>query len=51
MDAGRDRHIVFGAGIHRYLGSNPAQREPRTALRAWHSRIPHYRVKPGIELD
>ncbi len=23
----------------------------RTALRIWHGRIPHHRVKPGVELD
>jgi hypothetical protein len=28
----------------------PARLELRIALRVWHSRIPHHRVKPGAEL-
>lgn len=44
------RHIAFGGGIHRCLGSNLARLELRVALREWHSRIPDYRIKPGAEL-
>ena len=39
--------IFSGAGDR---GSNLARLELRIALRVWHSRIPHYRVKPGTEL-
>ena len=45
-----NRHIAFGGGIHRCLGSNLARLELRVALREWHRRIPDYRIKPGTEL-
>ena len=45
------RHFSFGGGVHRCLGSNLARLELRTALGVWHSRIPDYRIKPGVELN
>ena len=45
-----NRHIAFGGGIHRCLGSNLARLELRTALREWHRRIPDYEVEPGHTL-
>jgi cytochrome P450 len=44
-----NRHIAFGGGVHRCLGSHLARRELRIALREWHRRIPDYRIKPGHE--
>lgn len=45
-----NRHLAFGGGIHRCLGSHLARLELRAALREWHSRIPDYSVKPGAAL-
>jgi len=45
-----NRHLAFGGGIHRCLGSHLARLELRVALREWHRRIPDYRIKPGVEL-
>jgi cytochrome P450 len=45
-----NRHIAFGGGIHRCLGSHLARMELRVALREWHRRIPDYEVEPGHTL-
>jgi cytochrome P450 len=46
-----NRHLAFGGGVHRCLGSHLARVELRVALREWHQRIPDYRVKPDVLLD
>lgn len=45
-----NRHLAFGGGIHRCLGSHLARVELRATLRAWHARIPEYELAPGAEL-
>jgi cytochrome P450 len=47
FDREANRHIAFGAGPHRCLGSHLARMELRVALEEWHRRIPDYAIKPG----
>jgi cytochrome P450 len=49
FDREANRHIAFGGGVHRCLGSHLARRELRITLAEWHRRIPDYRLTPGHE--
>jgi cytochrome P450 len=49
FDRAANRHLSFGGGVHRCLGSHLARRELRVTLREWHRRIPEYSIKPGHE--
>lgn len=44
-----NRHLAFGGGVHRCLGSHLARLELRVALEQLHERIPDYTIKPGEE--
>jgi len=47
IDREVNRHIAFGAGPHRCLGSHLAREELFIAMSMWHERIPEYRIAPG----
>lgn len=44
IDRQHNRHMAFGAGIHRCLGSNLARMELRVALARWLARIPDFEL-------
>jgi len=50
FDRAENRHIAFGGGAHRCLGSHLARMELRVALEEWHRAVPDYRIRDGVEL-
>lgn len=44
------RHLAFGGGVHRCLGSHLARLELRVALKEWHRRYPDYSIPDGVTL-
>jgi cytochrome P450 len=46
----KNRHVAFGAGPHRCLGSHLARMELRVALDEFHKRIPDYRLQDDVEV-
>jgi cytochrome P450 len=44
LDRGVTRHLSFGGGPHRCLGSHLARQEMAVVLEAWHTRIPDYEL-------
>jgi len=50
FERAQNRHIAFGGGVHRCLGSHIARMELRVALEEWHRAIPEYHLVEGVEL-
>jgi cytochrome P450 len=44
LDRRENRHLAFGAGIHRCAGSNLARMELRVAVEEWLARIPEFEL-------
>jgi cytochrome P450 len=51
FDRERNRHLAFGGGAHRCLGSHLARFELRIALEELHRRLPDYVVPADAELN
>jgi cytochrome P450 len=50
LDAPRPRHLSFGAGPHRCLGSHLARQEMTVVFEEWHKLIPDYELADGAEV-
>jgi cytochrome P450 len=53
VDFGRDisRHLGFGAGPHRCVGSHLARSEVQIFLEEWIARVPRFEIAGGIAID
>lgn len=49
IDRSPNRHLAFGAGPHRCVGSHLARKELAVALEEWHKTIPDYELPTGFE--
>jgi cytochrome P450 len=51
IDRALNRHVAFGSGIHRCLGSNLARMELRVALAAFLERIPPFTLDAAADAE
>jgi len=51
LDRERNRHIAFGAGTHRCVGSNLARMNLRVAIDAVVRRLHDIKLAPGADID
>jgi hypothetical protein len=49
IDRARNRHVAFGLGVHRCVGSNLARLEVLVALQEWLRAFPNYSLDPKRE--
>lgn len=50
IDRTENRHLAFGGGPHRCLGSHLARQELLIGLQEWHKRIPEYELDPAVPI-
>jgi cytochrome P450 len=50
IDRATNRHMAFGVGIHRCIGSNLARMEIKVALEEWLAQIPEFRLDPSVKM-
>jgi len=51
IDRAENRHLAFGLGIHRCLGSNLARLEVRVAVEEFINHFPEFQLEPGTEVE
>ena len=51
IDRAENRHLAFGLGIHRCLGSNLARLEVRVAVEEFLAHFPNFELEPGTEVE
>ncbi len=51
VDREVNKHLAFGGGVHRCLGSHLARMELRVVLEEWHRRVPDYTIADGVTLN
>jgi cytochrome P450 len=49
IDRKENRHVAFGVGIHRCVGSHLARMEMLVAIEEWLKRVPDFRLDPSKE--